>query len=500
MIIKPPIIVMSFARPDYLKPVLQSLALNDLTGRSVHLFQDGAVNEYSGERRAPDEPIQKSVQLFKEIIPDGTVHESKKNLGICENFLRAERFAFETLDADTAYFFEDDLVLSPHYLETMDNLHHKLADRPEIAYFAAYGNHLLTLEQQMARKTELERLAHHWAFGLRKSHWLEMTEFLKPYYEIVCGRDYNHKYRNNVAIREWHKSIGAAHPATSQDGNKALATALLGRWRAGTVACWAKYIGEKGEHWTPELYAKQNFSSTTMISDPMTEITIPSQGRIEELVRAEKSEYVALATSSPTPVPAIKPPALKKPQMLLTETERALLQPFMRHCRTYVEFGSGGSTCFVSDFEKDWIISVDSSPEWFEKIKLATADSKTKPELHLVDLGATGAFGMPTDPSRKSDWPKYHESIWLDLRASHADLYFVDGRFRVACAMQCLLHCQPGAFIAIHDFNVRPHYHVVKQFLREVASAEQLSIFVREDDVDVAAAIRVLNEYRFTPD
>jgi hypothetical protein len=61
------------------------------------------------------------------------------NIGICENFLRAEQFAFMTLKAPVAYFFEVDLVLSPHYLSALDVLRRALCGR-RVGYFSACGS------------------------------------------------------------------------------------------------------------------------------------------------------------------------------------------------------------------------------------------------------------------------------------------------------------------------------------------------------------------------
>ena len=69
-------------------------------------------------------------------------------------------------------------------------------------------------------------------------------------------------------------------------------------------------------------------------------------------------------------------------------------------------------------------------------------------------------------PERES-WRAYHEGVWAEPEASRADLYLVDGRFRVACFMQTLLHASPDALVAIHDFAKRPQYHVVQEVARE---------------------------------
>ena len=84
---------MSFNRAQFLSPVLASLKAQSppgVAGREMHLFQDGAVNRYSRLRYATDDEINECVALFEQEIPDGVVHASRDNIGICENFRRAE--------------------------------------------------------------------------------------------------------------------------------------------------------------------------------------------------------------------------------------------------------------------------------------------------------------------------------------------------------------------------------------------------------------------------
>src|SRR5690349_6596931 len=103
-----PIVVMSFNRPEMLRQVLQSLKLQEsaaIEDREVHLFQDNAVNAYSRLRYARDEDIFACVEVFKSEFPSGIVHLSPKNIGVCENFKRAEEYVFEDRKFECAYFF-----------------------------------------------------------------------------------------------------------------------------------------------------------------------------------------------------------------------------------------------------------------------------------------------------------------------------------------------------------------------------------------------------------
>jgi hypothetical protein len=89
--------------------------------------------------------------------------------------------------------------------------------------------------------------------------------------------------------------------------------------------------------------------------------------------------------------------------------------------------------------------------------------------------------------------------MWENDAADTADLYLIDGRFRVACFLETLLHCRPDAVILFHDFAPRPNYHIVREFAREVATAATLSVFIRKPDHSRSHLLEVLDRVRYDP-
>lgn len=162
----------------------------------------------------------------------------------------------------------------------------------------------------------------------------------------------------------------------------------------------------------------------------------------------------------------------------MSDGEAELFLSFAKNSRDYVEFGTGGSTFVASNNVHNSILSIDSSQEWLNQVAAACTLSRTKPELKFIDIGPTKDWGFPRDASDKSRWPDYHSTIWGNPRSAEADLYLVDGRFRVACFAQIVLHCKPSAIIGIHDFSSRPAYHCVREIAREIATAGDMSFFL----------------------
>ena len=186
----------------------------------------------------------------------------------------------------------------------------------------------------------------------------------------------------------------------------------------------------------------------------------------------------------------------------MSEAELTLFASFLRSSDDYLEFGSGGSTCTAARSVRNSVTTVDSSAQWLRDVERACAgeDCRVKPVTVHVDIGPTGAWGRPADPATQVRWPSYYEAVWELPASSDADLYLVDGRFRVACFMRTLLNCRADALIMIHDFASRAQYHVIRQVAREVASAEDFSVFVSIPGQSRADIRRILKAHRINPD
>jgi hypothetical protein len=188
-----------------------------------------------------------------------------------------------------------------------------------------------------------------------------------------------------------------------------------------------------------------------------------------------------------------------RPAMLTSELD--LFLSIICCSKNYVEFGAGGSTACAVHLVRDSIISVDSSQEWLEKIRLYCDKQQVsvKPVLIFADIGPTKELGHPRDETNRNQWPAYYKSVWATKGATDADTYLVDGRFRVASFLQVMLRASSRAIVLIHDFANRPEYHAVYDFAREIARADNLSVFQRSHDFDPEKAAACLVQFAFDP-
>jgi hypothetical protein len=274
---------MSFDRPHYFETVLRSLRAQTvpIANTEIFLFQDGYRSRTGADLTDPRR-IERCMELFAAIFPGCQIFSSDENLGVAFNFARAEDFFFNELGAEAAFFFEDDLLLSPHYLTALHALTEIALTEKRIAYVAAYGNHHATLDEQRLSSGTLTLMHHKWGFALTRRQWLAQRDILQPYLEIVARGDY--RDRDHAAIREYFRRLGYASEATSQDAMKAMASCVLGTAKVMTFACFGKYIGEVGLHWTKPKYDEFKYGDTEIYPDEVISFEAPGSDQLSDWI------------------------------------------------------------------------------------------------------------------------------------------------------------------------------------------------------------------------
>lgn len=284
-----PIIIFAFDRAPYLERFCASLKAQEgvaLDQNRIYLLQDGTVSADTGVRYAEDKAIAESIAAFRAVFPDGQVVANPHNLGIAFNIQRGEKLAFETLKAETAYFFEDDLELGPAYLTMMERLNETLAPFPDVGYFAVYGDHRATPDPARVRVVPLD---HHWAFGLRRGAWLKINAWLKPYFEIIRRTDYPN--RNHLAVYRWLEGQEMAIDKSSQDAMKALACAQLGLARVMTDTCFGRYIGEKGSSFNERRFRELGYDRMTPVERGDLPIEPVTAARVAAILAQQQAHF-----------------------------------------------------------------------------------------------------------------------------------------------------------------------------------------------------------------
>jgi hypothetical protein len=479
-----PIAVISYNRPDLLERFLDSLRQQTVAvdPARVALFQDHG-----------DPAEENCVAVFRAAFPEGAVFQAERNLGVALNIDRAERHVFETLEADVAYFFEDDLILGPHYLEALGQLADFALSDERVSYVAAYGAHRIDAAEQAERSGELVLMDHKWGFALTRRQWERQKPIIAPYLEIIRQRPY--RQRDNAAIKAYYRELGYAQAGTSQDGAKDVAGAVLGTVKLMSLACFARYEGRDGLHMRPELFDELGYDKTEVFTGPPA-FDFPSSDQLDAWVERMRASLRIPSEPEPTPTPAVVAavPATFgrwsvadiKPVPHMDDDGRALLEARLGEAQCLLEYGAGGSSMTAARMKVPTIISVESDADFLAATGAAVRGSASHSAFigHHADIGPTREWGNPADRSKVHLWPRYCSAVWDRIareRLPQPDVVLIDGRFRVACLLATALMGRPGTRILFDDYYDRPAYHRVEEWVIPIGRAGRMAEFIVPD-------------------
>jgi len=188
---------------------------------------------------------------------------------------------------------------------------------------------------------------------------------------------------------------------------------------------------------------------------------------------------------------------------VMSKAELELFKSSLKNVRYYLEFGTGGSTTLVAQMKTINMTCVDTDKGWLDKVAEDPAVNALKKEnkirlLH-VNIGPLKAWGLPADEAYIKKWPDYYLNIWRST-ASIYDFIFIDGRFRVACALSSAVFAKDGATVAIHDYPDRPFYYkTVERYYDTIASADSLYILKKRNNINIKTLYWDIVESLFDP-
>ena len=159
---------------------------------------------------------------------------------------------------------------------------------------------------------------------------------------------------------------------------------------------------------------------------------------------------------------------------LMTQKEIIALSYFMRPDNIYFEFGSGGSTNLAS-FYKVKTYSVESDHKWHDKLKKAGI----KANYLTIDLKVTHT-GLPGKETNLNDWKKYIQAYKSEY---NANIILIDGRFRVACALDVFSKIKNDTLILLHDYE-RKEYHILEQFYIKIKMWDSLVLLLKNPNIN----------------
>lgn len=177
-----------------------------------------------------------------------------------------------------------------------------------------------------------------------------------------------------------------------------------------------------------------------------------------------------------------------KPHM--SDVEYALLKKYTPQSGTVLEFGAGGSSAHFAESGVKRLTSVEADVAWINQLLLGNTtlrkwvkEKRWKPIY--ANIGPVESWSMPVDKSPSLDWLNYHQNIWKVIDAGDLDLVLIDGRFRVACALQVLLRIgKNDPTVIIHDFWNRPEYQDLLGFFCVTDKVDTLVVLKKKRRID----------------
>ena len=136
--------------------------------------------------------------------------------------------------------------------------------------------------------------------------------------------------------------------------------------------------------------------------------------------------------------------------------------------KTMLEWGSGGSTLYFSNYVKD-ICSFEHNIEWYKKIsKQIKADGIKNVDYNYVQNDFVYKPKLRGEKKRYKGTPAKYFKTYINAIEKYDKLKFdvilVDGRCRLYCAVKALPHLKDDGHLYIHDFFHRKQYHDVFKF------------------------------------
>lgn len=191
--------------------------------------------------------------------------------------------------------------------------------------------------------------------------------------------------------------------------------------------------------------------------------------------------------------------ALQPQRPLLFDGDGAEFQKLISDCKVYAEYGCGLSTKYVLEHTNAEVYAVDSSKEWVNR---TIADNRGNSRLfvHWADMGEVEDWGRPVSYEKRNAFIDYTNWIWS--QEVTPDVILVDGRFRVACFLTCLLESRSSTIIIFDDYRERKFYHIVEEIVPVSYFHGRQAIFLLPEsmDIDVELVKDMLEKFRYVMD
>ena len=176
---------------------------------------------------------------------------------------------------------------------------------------------------------------------------------------------------------------------------------------------------------------------------------------------------------------------------IMTDKERKLFIDTIVDSKYYLEFGAGGSTFLALKTTNAKVFSVEADSNWINYMRknyfIYEQELLFRLVFYYIYIGEIKSISYPVDDSKQNNYPNYSSQIFKYLGddiINKIDIVFIDGRFRVACALNSIINVNKNTKIIIHDFFDRDYYHILLNYLDIIEKSDSLGVFKIKDNMD----------------
>jgi len=183
--------------------------------------------------------------------------------------------------------------------------------------------------------------------------------------------------------------------------------------------------------------------------------------------------------------------------MSLSPVERLFFLSKISGKSALFEWGAGWTTVAATRAGLE-VTSVEPSDQWRGVVQKELTESELpifNVQWICPEYGQLGACAWPENDYSRHLWPAYPQA-WK-YASANTDVVVIDGRFRVACALQVALSGFKGILL-LHDCD-RPHYTILFSLLHLETRVEQLAAFTIPADLDKAQLEGLLEKHLYDP-
>ena len=156
--------------------------------------------------------------------------------------------------------------------------------------------------------------------------------------------------------------------------------------------------------------------------------------------------------------------------------ELLIFLSFLTKDTIYFETGSGCSSIIAKYFAKK-SYAVEGCKKWYEK----GIQNGLKDNLIFHDLKPDNPeWSYPGKNSTIEDWKPYFQSY---KKSYNADVILIDGRFKVATALDIFDKINEDTIVFLHEYQWRPSYFIIEKYYQYIYHWDYLTAFKKKKDV-----------------